>query len=321
MQKPEIPRNEAMRLRALNSLKILDTAPEERFDRLTRIAKHLFNVPIALFSIVDEDRQWFKSSVGLETKETSRDVSFCGHAILGDSTLIIPDTLKDKRFADNPLVTGKPKIRFYAGAPIRLLNSGMIGTLCIIDKEPRTLSKTEQALLKDLAQIVENEITATVLATHDELTQLLNRRGFIDAAQRSLNLCVRQEMTATIAFMDMNGFKTINDRFGHKAGDKALKAFADELLDTCRTSDLCARMGGDEFVALMFNTSTSSAQHTLSRLRERLSNNYTLKSMQIEGDFALGLIRFNEDLHRDIEQLIDEADKAMYEDKHASKKG
>lgn len=114
MKSPETPRDEETRLKRLRSLGILDTAPEERFDRLTRLAKRMFGVPIALVSLVDENRQWFKSCVGLEASETPRDVSFCGHAILCNEIFIIADATLDERFADNPLVLNEPKIRFYS---------------------------------------------------------------------------------------------------------------------------------------------------------------------------------------------------------------
>lgn len=118
MQKPAKPLDEATRLDTLRALNILDTLPEERFDRLTRLAKRLFGVPIALVSLVDEDRQWFKSCQGLHASETSRDISFCGHAILGDDIFLIPNAAADERFHDNPLVTDEPHIRFYAGCPL-----------------------------------------------------------------------------------------------------------------------------------------------------------------------------------------------------------
>nr|MDA3786514.1 GAF domain-containing protein [Deltaproteobacteria bacterium] len=137
MQKPPLSPDESARLETLQSLKILDTAPDERFDRLTRIAKRLFRVPIALVSLVDENRQWFKSVIGLSVSETSRDISFCGHAILGDEIFIIPNTTKDERFADNPLVLDDPHIRFYAGYPLKAPNGRKLGTLCILDQQPR----------------------------------------------------------------------------------------------------------------------------------------------------------------------------------------
>ena len=118
LEAPILP-DEALRLETLRRLSLLDSEAEERFDRLTRMARRVFNVPIALVSLVDEDRQWFKSCAGMELSETPRDISFCGHAILGDGAFVIPDTLQDERFCDNPLVTGPPHVRFYAGCPLR----------------------------------------------------------------------------------------------------------------------------------------------------------------------------------------------------------
>ena len=158
MKQPDIPDNEAQRLAALQSLNILDSAAEERFDRITRLAQKTFEVPIALISIVDADRQWFKSRCGLEAKQTSRDISFCGHAILGDSTFVINNTLDDVRFRDNPLVTGPPYIRFYAGAPLTIKEGLKLGTLCIIDREARTFDSDDIELLESFAQMVECEL-------------------------------------------------------------------------------------------------------------------------------------------------------------------
>ncbi|HEY5309974.1 MAG TPA: GAF domain-containing protein, partial [Casimicrobiaceae bacterium] len=128
-----MPPDEELRLRTLRECGVLDTAAEERFDRFTRIAAALFDVPIALVSLVDRDRQWFKSHRGLDATETPRDVAFCAHAILGDDVLHVPDALQDDRFADNPLVLNEPRVRFYAGAPLTLQNGAHAGTLCVID--------------------------------------------------------------------------------------------------------------------------------------------------------------------------------------------
>ena len=163
MKTPCTPDNEKARLQALHDLNILDTKIEKRFDRLTRIAKSYFNVPIALVSLVDAERQWFKSRQGLDATETHRDISFCGHAILGDEVFCIPDTLEDERFNDNPLVTADPNIRFYAGAPLHTINSLRIGTLCIIDDKPRDFTKEELSVLRDLADTVEAELERTHL--------------------------------------------------------------------------------------------------------------------------------------------------------------
>ncbi len=130
MKSPDTPNNEEARLKSLHSLDILDTPAEERFDRYTRLAQRMLNVPIALVSLVDTDRQWFKSCLGLDAVETSREVSFCGHTILCDELLVVNDALADERFADNPLVTGAPNIRFYAGYPLIYSDGSNLGTLC-----------------------------------------------------------------------------------------------------------------------------------------------------------------------------------------------
>jgi len=155
-----LPPDEELRLRTLQACGVLDTAAEERFDRLTRIAAALFDVPIALVSLVDRDRQWFKSHCGLDATETPRDVAFCAHAILGDDVLHVPDALQDDRFADNPLVLNDPRVRFYAGAPLTLQNGTHAGTLCVIDHRARHLDEDQLQLLRDLAKLVEREFHA-----------------------------------------------------------------------------------------------------------------------------------------------------------------
>jgi signal transduction histidine kinase len=161
---PSVPANEAERLAALQALNILDTPPEERFDRITRVARRLFDVPIALISLVDATRQWFKSRQGLDACETARDVSFCGHAVLTDEPLVVPDASQDPRFADNPLVTGEPRVRYYAGVPLHGAGGHRLGTLCILDRQPRELSADDLQLLHDLAAWAENELNATRLS-------------------------------------------------------------------------------------------------------------------------------------------------------------
>jgi phosphoribosyl 1,2-cyclic phosphodiesterase/CheY-like chemotaxis protein len=161
-----LSKDEVHRLAVLGRLRVLDTPPEERFDRFTRIAATLFDVPVALVSLVDRDRQWFKSHHGLAASETPREMAFCGHAILGRDPLVVPDAHRDERFADNPLVTGPPHVRFYAGAPLRIgrddADGGTpIGTLCLIDHRPRQISPERLQVLEDLAKLVEGELLAS----------------------------------------------------------------------------------------------------------------------------------------------------------------
>ncbi|WP_434362541.1 EAL domain-containing protein [Parasalinivibrio latis] len=158
MQPPPIPQNEAKRLQALHALRILDTGTEERFNRIVRLVRNLFDVPIVLISLVDSNRQWFKACVGLDVEETPRGISFCGYAVEQQELLVVEDALTDERFAGNPLVLGAPYIRFYAGYPLHSKDGFALGTLCIIDSNPRTMSVEEVDSLRDFAFMVEAEL-------------------------------------------------------------------------------------------------------------------------------------------------------------------
>ena len=157
-QRAPLPADEDRRLQALHGLRLLDTPAEDRFDRLTRLASAVFGVPMALVSLVDRDRQWFKSRHGLPASETHRDLSFCAHAVANGQVLVVPDTLLDARFAENPLVTGAPRIRFYAGYPLHVEKGVCVGTLCLLDTRPRELATGEHQLLRDLGQLVAQEL-------------------------------------------------------------------------------------------------------------------------------------------------------------------
>lgn len=319
MQEPPIPTNEASRLTALRSLNILDTPAEERFDRLTRMAKRMFRVPIALVSIIDENRQWFKSNDGLEACETPRNISFCGHAILGDDIFLISDTLADARFADNPLVVGHPKVRFYAGCPLRSTGGLKVGTLCIIDAQPRDFDEEDAIALRDLAAMVADELSAFQTATTDDLTRISNRRGFMQLAQYSLNFCARQGQPATLAFIDLDRFKPINDIYGHAEGDRALVAFADTMRGTFRRTDLFARLGGDEFVVLLTSAGRPEAEMVIRKFATALDAYNKDANRGYDLAFSCGMVQFEPDKHRAIDTLLAEGDAQMYAIKAAKK--
>jgi diguanylate cyclase (GGDEF)-like protein len=315
-----IPINEPVRIATLRTLKLLDTPAEERFDRLTRLARRLFDVPIALVSLIDENRQWFKSCAGLGVSETSRDISFCGHAIMHDDVFMIPDARADSRFHDNPLVTGEPGIRFYAGQPLTVPNGSKLGTLCLIDTRPREFDAEERGLLRDLAQIAEQEIAAIELATIDELTLLANRRGFEALAQHGLNVCKRLGRQASLLFFDLDGFKQINDRFGHAEGDRALAAFADALRGALlRDSDVIGRLGGDEFVALLDDAGDDETRRVIDRLRDVLTSINAREQRGYEIRFSVGQTQFDPTRHETVIDLLVESDVGMYAHKAAQK--
>lgn len=315
MIKPDIPKNEAERLHALRALRILDTSHEERFDRITRVAKRMFNVAISLISLVDESRQWFKSRQGIEASETPRDVSFCGHAINHDGLFIITDALIDERFFDNPLVTDAPNIRFYAGCPLKLRQGINIGTLCIIDSKPRVFDEEDQLLLKDLGTIIEQEIQSIQLATLDELTLISNRRGFMTMVNQMLKVCQRDKKTMSFVVFDLNKFKAINDDYGHHEGDFVLAKFAQIMLESFSEYDVIGRLGGDEFVAMLSGRTVEEITVFLERfavcvdeVNENLNKPYRIQ-------YSVGVTSFSHDTDKSIEEMIQCADAAMYQQK------
>lgn len=174
-----IPKDEPDRLAELHDYEILDTLPEAVFDNITVLASHICQTPIALVTLVDSDRQWFKSKVGMTVTETSRDIAFCAHAIMEDDLFVVPDAAADKRFARNPLVRSHPKIRFYAGAPLITPNKHALGTLCVIDRVPRRLTRDQQEALRALSRAV-----MTQLEARREIKQL-QRRLKREAAERA----------------------------------------------------------------------------------------------------------------------------------------
>ncbi|MEX0615731.1 MAG: EAL domain-containing protein, partial [Methylophaga sp.] len=304
---------EFQRLQKLHSLNILDTPPEQRYDRITRLAKRLFKVPVCLVTLIDENRQWFKSKVGIDICETSRQAAFCNITIQSDEPMVVLDASQDPLFKDNPLVTGMPFIRFYAGYPIKAPSGEKLGSLCVIDDKPRFFSDNDHQLLHELSLMVEEEIASNLLLCEDHLTGLLNRRGFEHRAQHLLDLCQMQGLSASLIYFDLDNFKAINDNEGHQAGDEALQQFGLLLQKNFRESDLLGRIGGDEFVALIVSQDNGDKQQVIHRLEvavtgynsqvsetQRLQYSYGISATHDKGDFNL-------------QQLYNAADEAMYQ--------
>lgn len=315
MQAPVIPEQERQRLDGLRRLAILDSTAEERFDRITRMARNMFEVPISLISLVDEERQWFKSRCGLDAQETPRDISFCGHAILGEGIFVVEDATRDPRFADNPLVLGAPHIRFYAGAPLHIAGGYKVGTLCLIDRRPRQLDERQRALLMDLAGMVEHELAAIQLAILDELTGITNRRGFIMLGQKCLQLSHRQGREASLLFLDLNRFKEINDTLGHEVGDDALRQVALLLSRVFRNADIFARLGGDEFVVLLPGIGAELVPRVLARFEKALATFNREQGKPYQLLCSTGVAHYDPLLPPDLELLLQQADKQMYDRK------
>ena len=260
-----IPENEDARIESLERMKILSTPREAALDRITRTARKIFGTEITLISLIDRDRQWFKSRCGLAAAETSREISFCGHAIQEDETFIVNDATNDVRFHDNPLVAKDPKIRFYAGEPLRNSDGFAIGTLCVISANPREMTEDEVEILRDLGRLAELVLQYRILSESqltlldeletakrdsllDPLSGLWNRAGFDRLFEIEIARAIRDMDSLAVALIDVDGFKNINDAFGHGKGDEAIALAADLLTRMARPSDIVARHGGEKFV-------------------------------------------------------------------------
>ena len=279
MIKPPIPADEFRRLESLRNLKLLDTPPEERFDRVTRLAQRVFGVPIALVSLVDADRQWFKSRQGLDATETPRDISFCGHAIVGDRIMVVNDATGDERFCDNPLVCGDPNIRFYAGYPLNAPDGAKIGTLCVIDSEPRDMSQDDLRLLRELGRMVEEELLLATMTTTDGMTGLSNRLGFSLISEHLLAMCRRMEVPASLLVFTLSNLHEIDKSSGRDVAERAIVELGQLLQTSFRDSDVIARLGTDQFGVLLAGTNLDGADNG----RERLTNLVTQQNLDSAG--------------------------------------
>lgn len=320
MQPPPQPVDEKERLRRLYGLRILDTPPEERFDRYTRVAKNAFNVPIALVSLIDADRQWFKSKQGLEVSETPREVSFCSHAILNPGLFVVEDTTLDSRFRGNPLVEGPPNIRFYAACPIPAGEGSALGTLCIIDTKARVFTESDRRLLTDLGEIVAEELLTREMATQDELTGALNRQGFMTLAGHAVESAKRQASPLTVAIFDVDDFKTINDSFGHSEGDQALKAVASTLQSSFRTTDVVGRLGGDEFCVLLVGATEEDAKIAVESVRMRLEHSSLESGAPYDVTCSVGFAEYDPAHDAGIADLLKQGDVRMYSEKRSRRR-
>jgi len=317
MKFPGIPENEEERLKSLYMVDLLDSKADERFERLTRVGRKLFNVPVALISLLDRDRQWLLACEGLNTRETSRDVSFCGHAILQEGAFIVNDALKDERFYDNPLVTREPFIRFYAGYPVHLPDGAVVGTICLIDSKPRDFRDDDVATLKDLAYILEDEFQVINLAMTDSLTGIPNRRGFYRSGDKRFNELRQNNKSFSIIYFDLDKFKPINDLWGHAEGDEVLKNFSNQLMQQLSPQDIVGRLGGDEFAVLL--TKESDTESFLMKLRESmdLCNQQSGKPYNI--NYSYGIMKSNYAEFDSLLYMVKQSDRVMYSEKRMKK--
>ncbi len=453
---------EKERLEALHSLEILDTPAEASLDRITRLVARVLDVPIALVSLVDDDRQWFKSRQGLDATETPRELAFCAHAILQATPLVVPDAAEDERFRDNQMVTGAPHIRFYAGVPIRTSKGFALGTLCAIDERPRQLTQDELEILRELAdivsremqlrenlmlarlqknrsdalmraseagyrsmfelasvgialvapdggwisvnsalceiigytpdelkdltfqdithpddlntdielltQLIDNKIDRYQLekrylrkngqpvwinlsvtkklsedgdleyfisiieniqsrkeleqeARHDALTGLFNRRALDAILPIAQARSDRSGLQLALMFIDLDGFKAVNDTFGHDAGDDLLRAVATRLQSCVRRTDSLIRLAGDEFIVILEGIvpGVDEAREVAKKLIAAIAEPIILKGGVIRTNASAGFSMYEPGSGKAPDELMREADRWMYKAKHSGK--
>jgi len=315
-----IPANEPARIAQLRTFDILDTPPEIEFDALTRVVAHTFNMPIAVIALMDSDRLWFKSRVGLEVPELDRKVAFCAHTIMtSNEPLIIEDLSADPRFVINPLVSHAPHLRFYAGAPLVDDGGHVLGTIAVIDTQPRTFSETQKQILTDCARLVmtalqgrRRALVLERLAMTDYLTGLPNRAQFDQAMAAEMSHAMRSGMPFSLLCLDLDGFKGVNDAFGHAAGDEVLCEVAQRMLRQVRQSDTLARLGGDEFAIITRDTDGESVAVLAQRLMDAIGQPIRLSSGRtVTLGISVGIPPYTSDV-TSAHLLLARADKALY---------
>src|SRR5467141_789801 len=242
---------ESARLSALRSYCVLETGREARFDDLTCLASTICETPVSLISLVDTNRLFFKSAHGMDVREVPYPDFFCGHAIRQRDLFVVPDANEDPRFANHPLVTDSPRVRFYAGAPLITPQDYRLGTLCVIDFVPRELQPKQLDILRILGRQVMCQLDLNLQAMRDPLTGLYNRRQLEESLHREVLRARRLGGTVGVMAIDVDHFKRINDTLGHEVGDRALRGIAEELASCVREEDIACRAGGEEFVIIL----------------------------------------------------------------------
>lgn len=320
-----LPADEAARLKALRSYDVLDTEAEQAFDRIVTLAADMTGNSIALVSLVDEARQWFKAGVGLPVRETHRDLAFCAHAILSPrDAMVVTDATTDPRFRDNPLVTGEPGLRSYLGVPLVDSDGFALGTLCVLDTVPKAPDDRAILLIRTLAQAVVTNLElhralrrSEAMVLTDELTGLPNRRGIAAA----LDGAMADRKPVTVVTIDLDHFKEANDSAGHAAGDAVLREVGQRLRASVRGSDVVGRIGGDEFAVLLVGLADrAAAAEALRRISAMLHKPvpYAGTSLRLGATIGAAMMPADADT---AEVALRLADEAMVQAKRGSRGG
>ncbi len=307
---------EAARLEKLEEFDILDTPNEESFDRVARLISQIFGVEIGIVSMIDGHRQWYKAVRGLAARETTLAETFCRYTMQGEVPLVVPDATLDPRFADHPMVTGGPALRFYAGVPLRTRDGYNLGTLCAIDSHPRAFGPRDVAILEELARVVMRDLELSKQVALDELTGALSRVAFKAEARRHVALAGRSGDPLALIGFDLDRFKAINDAQGHASGDKVLAAVGEVCRAHLRGSDILGRLGGEEFAILLPRTDLDGGVLVAGKLREAIAALSAEFGFAISASFGVAS-RGGKFDH--VDAMLERADQAMYAAKRAGR--
>ncbi|MBB4278907.1 sensor domain-containing diguanylate cyclase [Rhizobium mongolense] len=306
---------EAARLAALQRFDLLDTPRDEGFDRVVRLIKEIFAIDIGIVSVIDAHRQWYKACSGLSSDEVPREDTFCRYVVDCEEPIVVEDATKDLRFSKHPAVTGETHIRFYAGVPLKTNDGHAIGTVCAIDRMPRSFGSRDLAILTELAGAAMDRIELLQSAATDSLTEALTRRAFKQEAEQFISLALRHQHSLSCVVFDIDHFKRVNDTYGHAVGDEVLKTVASTCRAALRAGDLFGRLGGEEFAIILPHIDREGALAVAEKLRTAIS------SKEIRGDYgtlsataSLGVSALSI-ASKDIETLLAQADAAMYQAK------
>jgi len=307
-----IPDNEVHRLRELQRYNLLDGGMSTHLDKLVELVADVFNIPIALVSLIDADRQWFLARYGLGLHETSRQAAFCAHTITNESGLVITDALKDERFSNNPLVIGNPFIRFYAGAPLTSKNGYKIGTLCVIDHVSRTFESRKIEILRKISDIVMHEIDTQEKSLFCPITKVYLKSVFCQFATREMRMARENHYELCLLNLDMDNFSQPNNRWGHHAADSILHDVCATIKNRLKTEDLVGRIIDDEFSVLLVNVNEEEGLWRAEEIRRELSAlpgiyDHSDYRPRISGGFTRML-----PADRDVTDLFNRAERALW---------
>ncbi len=336
MISPSIPRGETIRLVALRASGLMGLPDDYALDCLTNVGARLFGVPICALTLVDANRQWFASCVGLEVNQTPRDISFCGHVVANRRPEVVEDTARDVRFADNPLVTGEPRVRFYAGYPIQAASGEVLGSLCLMDTRPREFPPRQLALLRELAVLAQLALAArqngAVKLTPaldadltrrqtmiDPLLRIWNHDGIVTLIEQSLQISVPHREPLSVLMIDIDHFSRVNESHGRAVGDRVMKAITRQLRAELRATDNVGRIGGDAFLVVQPNTTAVAAARaarriyeSISALRTELPTNANGCTISVSCTVSIGIAEWQTGLNESAPALVQRARMALH---------